>query len=65
MADANPLTPGSDNYCREPYPKGDLFCVKPPGHEGNHTTLLGIHPEQEDGYGVLWPAQEEWDEWKT
>lgn len=51
--------------CEERYPKGDLVCHKPMGHEGPHTVLLGIHPEQEDGYGLLWPAQEEWDEWTT
>ena len=55
--------PDKNVYCGAPYPKGELFCVKPPGHQLEHCTLLGIHPEHEDGHGVLWPAQEEWDFW--
>lgn len=53
-------------FCRDPWPGGkDLFCVKEPGHDGPHTTLLGVHPQYEDGWGGMVPEQEEWDEWPT
>lgn len=49
--------------CRAPYPKGDLHCVKDKGHEGNHATVLGYHPERADGYGNHLPEEWEFDEW--
>lgn len=44
------------------YPDGWMMSLSSPALRH---ILLGIHPEHEDGYGQMWPSQEEWDEWTT